>query len=84
MSSLEDTPPLPNALGPGLLPALSFRGSFDWRHLPQRTSIRRRALRANELSTERTVRPSGSIQKPTTGKKPTIPPTTSPTPRITR
>ena len=98
-SSLEDTPPLPNALGPGfsrpfflmedgLSGPIPYGSGFpflrDFRHRPHFTSARLRSRRTRELSTDNTTRPSGIIQKPRIGKKPKMPPTTNPEPKATR
>jgi hypothetical protein len=90
-SSLEDTPPLPNALGAGpkIRPLFSFAISqttesfFGLLRLPHQTSTLRRVLRTIGRSTESTRNPKGTIQKPRIGRKPTSPPRTSNMP-ITR
>ena len=48
------------------------------------TAKRRRPRRTQGMSTDKTTSPSGSIQKPTTGRKPSTPPSSRPTPRAIR
>lgn len=54
------------------------------RQRPTRTSRRRRQRRTWGRSTESTSNPSGSIQKPSTGRKPSTPPTTNAPPAPSR
>lgn len=92
-SSLEDTPPLPNNLGPDESPAPFFSNSPCRRVLGQNhflvflvflvfcalrfahhSSPLRRQRLTMAKSTERTRRPSGTIQIPNTGKNAKNPP----------
>ncbi len=89
-SSLEDTPPLPNALGPDANSALLFCACAiqlplrDDLRRPHQTSTRRRSRRAGARSIDSMISPKGSIQNPRMGRKPTKPPRQSRMPRTIR
>lgn len=64
--------------------ALAFWAALASLRRPYQTSSRRRIRRTRHESTDRTSRPSGIIQKPIIGRKPSMPRNTKTTPRAMR
>ena len=57
---------------------------FFCRQRPHLSMSRRRHRRTKTKSTDRTRKPSGSIQRPRIGRNPRVPPRTNTSPRVTR